>query len=248
LRSQRLDGQKDPALAGHGIHFGAFWGDRFRGKEESTGILLNGRPRGRCSDLTGGGLIRSAGGWRPVKEAYRDGIRLSSDERILGSSGFVEQTLKRAGEAYDRKTRLRSAGVDLSQVIEAVCRELEVDGKELTGTSKRLKVAHARAMVSHIATRGLSISGSEVARRLKGDRSACAVQPRRSRMARIWLQPQGAFWDRLDISATLKQRPPQFERSSGSKTNRYSARFRIVSGSRLRGWVSASSQRGTWSL
>jgi putative transposase len=121
--------------------------------------------------LTGGGLIRSAGGWRPVKEAYRDGIRLSSDERILGSSGFVEQTLKRAGEAYDRKTRLRSAGVDLSQVIEAVCRELEVDGKELTGTSKRLKVAHARAMVSHIATRGLSISGSEVARRLKGDRS-----------------------------------------------------------------------------
>jgi REP element-mobilizing transposase RayT len=128
--------------------------------------------KGRCSDLTGGGLIRSAGGWRPVREAYRDGIRLSSDERILGSSGFVEETLKRAGEAYDRQMRLRSAGVDLSIVIKAVCRDLEVDEKELTGASKRLKVAHARALVSHIATRGLSISGSEVARRLKVDRSA----------------------------------------------------------------------------
>ena len=26
--------------------------------------------KGRCPELTGGGLIRSAGGWRKVKEAY----------------------------------------------------------------------------------------------------------------------------------------------------------------------------------
>jgi len=128
--------------------------------------------KGRCSELTGGGLIRSAGGWRQVKEAYRDGIRISSDERILGSSEFVEKTLELAGEGYDRKMQLRSAGVDLSDVIEAVCRDLEVDEKELAGESKRLKVAHGRALVSHIATRGLLISGSEVARRLKVDRSA----------------------------------------------------------------------------
>ncbi|MBN2034583.1 MAG: hypothetical protein JW836_15020 [Deltaproteobacteria bacterium] len=55
--------------------------------------------KGRCSEFTGGGLIRSAGGWRAVKEAYRDGIRLASDERILGSSEFAEITLKEAGEA-----------------------------------------------------------------------------------------------------------------------------------------------------
>ncbi|MCK7482228.1 MAG: hypothetical protein M0C28_37560 [Candidatus Moduliflexus flocculans] len=60
--------------------------------------------------MTGGGLIRSAGGWSAVKEAYRDGIRLASDERLLGSSEFVERTLKEAGEAYDRRMRLQSAG------------------------------------------------------------------------------------------------------------------------------------------
>jgi len=135
--------------------------------------------KGRCAELTGGGLIRSAGGWGQVREAYGDGIRISSDERILGSSEFVEKTLKRAGEAYDRKMQLRSAGVDLSTVIEAVCRDLEIDEKELTGVSKRVKVAHARALVSHLAVRGLSISGSEVGRRLKVDRSAVCRAARR---------------------------------------------------------------------
>jgi hypothetical protein len=57
-------------------------------------------------------LIRSAGGWRAVKEAYREGIRLASDERLLGSSEFVERTLKEAGEAYDWRIRLHSAGID----------------------------------------------------------------------------------------------------------------------------------------
>jgi len=47
----------------------------------------------------------------------RYGIRLASDERILGSSEFVELALKRAGEAYDRRMRLRFSGIDLSGVI-----------------------------------------------------------------------------------------------------------------------------------
>jgi hypothetical protein len=46
---------------------------------------------GRRPELTGGGLICWAGGWRAIREAYEAGIRLTSDERILGSSSFVEQ-------------------------------------------------------------------------------------------------------------------------------------------------------------
>jgi putative transposase len=135
--------------------------------------------KGRCSELTGGGLIRSAGGWRAVKEAYRDGIRLSSDERILGSSEFVEKTLEEAGEAYAKRLRLRSVGVDLSTVIAAVCRDFDIEEKKLAGPTKRLKVSQARAVVSHIATRELSISGSEVARRINVDRSAVSRAARR---------------------------------------------------------------------
>jgi REP element-mobilizing transposase RayT len=127
--------------------------------------------KGRCPELTGGGLIRSAGGWRAIKEAYRDGVRLASDERILGSSEFVETALKHSGEMYERRMQLQSAGIDLSTLIAAVCRFLDIDAKELAGPTKRLEIARARALVSYSATRNLSISGSEVARRLNLDRS-----------------------------------------------------------------------------
>jgi chromosomal replication initiation ATPase DnaA len=122
--------------------------------------------------LTGGGLIRSAGGWHAVKEAYRHGIRLASDERILGSSEFVEATLRQAGERYDRRMQLQAVGIHLSTVIAAVCRNFNIDEEELAGITKRRKIAQARALVGYIATRELSISGSEVARRLNVDRSA----------------------------------------------------------------------------
>jgi REP element-mobilizing transposase RayT len=128
--------------------------------------------RGRCPELTGGGLIRSAGGWHAVKEAYRDGIRISSDERILGSSDFVETTLKHSGEVYGQRLRMKAAGTDLTALVGAVCGHLQVGEKELESTTRRLEVARARALVSHIATRELSIAGSEVARRFHIDRSA----------------------------------------------------------------------------
>lgn len=128
--------------------------------------------KGACPELTGGGLIRSAGGWRAVKEAYRDGIRLASDERILGSSRFVEETLELTGEAYERSLRMQASGADLSRVIDAVCGFLKVEERELAGPTRRPEIARARALVGLIAIRDLSITGSEVARRLNVDRSA----------------------------------------------------------------------------
>jgi chromosomal replication initiation ATPase DnaA len=128
--------------------------------------------KGRCPELTGGGLIRSAGGWSEVKDAHREGIRITSDERLLGSSEFVETTLKRAGEEYDRRMRLQSAGMGLSEVIAAVCRHLGVDAKELTRPTRRTKVAQARGLIGYLVSRELSIPGSEVSRRFNQDRSA----------------------------------------------------------------------------
>ena len=128
--------------------------------------------KGHCSDLTGGGLIRSNGGWRAVKEAYRKGIRLASDERILGSSEFVQKTLKHAGEAYDRRMRLQAAGVDLPAVVRAVCRFFDTDEKALSGLTRKRNIAQTRAVISYIATRELSIPGSKVAQCFNVDRSA----------------------------------------------------------------------------
>jgi len=122
--------------------------------------------------LTGGGLIRSAGGWLAVKEAYRDGIRLASNERILGSREFVEVTLKHAGELYERRMRMQSTGIDLSAVIAAACRYFGIEEKELARPTRRVEIARTRALISYVSTQSLPISGSEVARRFNVDRSA----------------------------------------------------------------------------
>jgi hypothetical protein len=52
--------------------------------------------------------------------------------------------------------------IDVSGVIAAGCRNFNVDEKKLANPTKRIKIAHARVPVTHIATRDLPISGSEV--------------------------------------------------------------------------------------
>ncbi|MBW1692677.1 MAG: hypothetical protein JRJ41_00680 [Deltaproteobacteria bacterium] len=50
---------------------------------------------GRRLDLTGGGLIQSAEGWSALKALRSKAFRIMGDERILGSSDFVEAVLNR---------------------------------------------------------------------------------------------------------------------------------------------------------
>jgi hypothetical protein len=76
------------------------------------------------------------------------GIRLASDERILGSSELVEATLKKAGELYERRMRMPSAGIDLSAVIAAACRYLGIEGKELARPTTRVEITRARTLIS----------------------------------------------------------------------------------------------------
>ena len=116
--------------------------------------------KGRCLELIGGGLIRSAGGWSAVKLAYRDGVRLAGDERLLGSSAFVERTLKGAGEEYDRRMRLQGAGSDLSELVGAVCQYLGIDPRELPRPTRKAAVAQGRGLIGYLATREFSIPGS----------------------------------------------------------------------------------------
>ena len=57
---------------------------------------------GRRPEFTGGGMIRSVGGWDAVKAMRRGQLRLKGDERILGDSDFVENVLKYADEQLAR--------------------------------------------------------------------------------------------------------------------------------------------------
>jgi hypothetical protein len=70
--------------------------------------------------------------------ALRDSeTRMVSDERILGSSEFVEKVLKSANEAYERQTKIRVQGIGLSQLIDNVAAWLEVDVELILSPSRQ---------------------------------------------------------------------------------------------------------------
>ena len=48
---------------------------------------------GKRPDLTGGGLLRSSGGWTAIKEARKAGIRLKGDVGIAGRSLLMQLTV-----------------------------------------------------------------------------------------------------------------------------------------------------------
>ena len=61
-------------------------------------FVLAGWNEGHRHEFTGGGLVRSAGGWEALAgREFED--REAADERVLGSGRFVEEVWKEAGEA-----------------------------------------------------------------------------------------------------------------------------------------------------
>jgi REP element-mobilizing transposase RayT len=130
-------------------------------------FISQGVSAGRRPELVGGGLVRSVGGWSALKGYRKIGVRIKGDERLLGSSDFVEKTLKQANERLEEKARLQAAGPDLEALIAKVAAYFKVDSEELKTVSKERKISRARKMLCYLAVRKLAISCAEVARALK---------------------------------------------------------------------------------
>lgn len=133
----------------------------------SEGIAMGRRP-----ELVGGGLIRSLGGWSAFKAIRSTRLRVMGDERILGSSDFVESILKEVNETYDRKTLAMIRGLNLDTLIRAVVDHFKLDGDALTQTSKQRTVCRARSIICCLAVDRLALSGADVARKLNLSTSA----------------------------------------------------------------------------
>jgi hypothetical protein len=129
-------------------------------------FVADGVGEGTCADLTGGGLIRSAGGWSEVLAMRRKKRRMAFDDRVLGSGEFVEQVLREAEEREARTLRLKRAGVSFADVAREVARRRGVELEELLSGSRRRVIGEARRDVAQIAVKKLGMSGAEVARHM----------------------------------------------------------------------------------
>ena len=127
-------------------------------------FVAKGIKHGRRPDLVGGGLLRSVGGWAELKE-FRDlGIRIKGDERLLGSSDFVEKVLKQADEQLEEKYRLQVNVISLQGLVEKVARYYKIDPKNLKSVSKERRITEARRVLSYIAVRKLGYKCSDVSK------------------------------------------------------------------------------------
>jgi len=135
----------------------------------SKGLLAGKRP-----ELTGGGLIRSSGGWHALKEFRRMGIDFKSDERLLGDSDFVDTVLKAADETLNRKYRTQAEGWDFEAVVSRVCRLFKLTRSEVLSGSKQRQRAAARSVLAYWSVKELGMSASAVAERLDLSPSAAS--------------------------------------------------------------------------
>jgi putative transposase len=138
--------------------------------------------QGRRPELVGGGLVRSVGGWSALNALRDSEMRMISDERILGSSEFVEKVLKSANEAYERKTKIRAKGITLGQLIDNVAAELDMDVELILSASRQRSVALARSIICCLAVDQLMLSNTFIASRLNLTPSAVSKLLSRGRL------------------------------------------------------------------
>jgi len=135
--------------------------------------------QGRRSDLTGGGLIRSLGGWAAVTMERNSTARIKSDERILGDGDFVEAALEQAQDRLERRYALIAAGMDLSTVADRVGQVLDADPGLVWKKGKQPDVAKARSLFCYWAVRDLGITNRVLAEELGLTQPAVSIAVRR---------------------------------------------------------------------
>ncbi len=135
-------------------------------------FMQEGVGQGRIKELTGGGLIRSQGGWSQVLSMQRRGQKEDFDERILGGGDFVHAILKETEENQLRQVKARRAGKTIQKIIEEECRKQGISTMELKGGGKRRKVSDTRARIASRGRTELGLTAAAIARHVGVNTSA----------------------------------------------------------------------------
>ena len=129
--------------------------------------VREGVEHGRREELTGGGLIRSLGGWAEVRRLKDEGRdHVTSDERVLGDSEFVESVLRQTEEECERKYELKRRGYDLERIAERVAELCGIDKGEIFSRGRQKGKVRARSIFCYWAAREAGIPLRSLAKRL----------------------------------------------------------------------------------
>jgi hypothetical protein len=136
------------------------------GRARYQAFVVEGVQSGRRSELMGGGLVRSMGGWAAVQKLHRGREGYASDERILGRSEFVEGFLEELQREEARRTRAARKAPDLPSLMAKVARDSGVTVEAVVGGGRLRDVSRARAGLAYLWVEVLGRSGRHLAREL----------------------------------------------------------------------------------
>jgi len=143
-----------------------FGGTKRKAMNEYRRFMQEGLDQGHDPQYSGGGLVRSLGGWSNVLSMRRKGQKEETDERILGSGDFVHQIVKEAEDKSLRQMKLKRSGMTLTKIIDRECKKVQISRQELESGSRRSKVSQARAEIARRGMKELGLPAAEIARHL----------------------------------------------------------------------------------
>ena len=150
-------------------------------RSEYSRFVRKGIEQGNRPDLTGGGLLRSHGGWTEVKLLRETGDYQKGDERILGDGKFVEEVLEKAEERLKEKYSLKAKGYNLDKLINRVSELIGLTPEQITDGIRDAKRTEARSILCYWATKKLGITQSQLALKLNRSQSAIVYAVRRGK-------------------------------------------------------------------
>ena len=159
-----------------------FGGKKGQARNAYKTFVKKGISEGKRSDLTGGGLLRSAGGWEGVKTLREEKVYQRNDERILGDGDFVSRILSLADDKMKKEYELRSLGMDLNAVASRVSEVLNIKIKDVWAKGRYKKTVEARSLLCYWAVRELGISMSSLSKKLGIVLSAVSDSVKRGQM------------------------------------------------------------------
>jgi len=183
LRANLVKGSKELdryKYSGHAIILGRrknLWQDtdyvlkrfgvtRSAARREYRKFVKKGVDRGKMPELTGGGLVRSVGGWSALKVMRRMKAYVKGDERILGDSDFVLQSLKESDEQLERQYKIRTQGYDLNKIAGRVADVLGIEIRRVFAAGKNRQTVRARSLLCYWAVRDVGMTMTFLSKKL----------------------------------------------------------------------------------
>ncbi len=156
-------------------------------RSQYRAFVAAGIPLGRRPEFQGGGLIRSLGGWQAVQALRRGREAYTTDERVLGSSVFVEAVRQEMECRSRQEAHATHRGVPLRTLARRIGESLGLPPEVILGRSRVPAAARARQVLAYVWVERLGRRASELAQALGQTRGNVSLGAKRGEeVARPW--------------------------------------------------------------